>query len=95
MSDLLKDLGKTLSDEAKAVLSPEPLQEDVSEDGVLGKLIGTIENINTAFNLMSVEITQIKQRVESLEKYVSFLLSKDSQFMEAFKKAEEKVSKKE
>jgi hypothetical protein len=95
MSDLLKDMSQNLSEEAKELLvQKESQQEDFSE-GVLAKLITTIQNIDMSFNLVAVELKQLKAKMAALEHNVDYLLSKDPQFMEALKKAQEEAKKQE
>ncbi|MEM4379102.1 MAG: hypothetical protein QXL01_00245 [Thermoplasmatales archaeon] len=94
MSDLLKDLSKTLSPEAKEQLAPAPQegqQELPPEESILTHMITTLENMNLAFTACQAELRQIRVRQVALEQNVDYLLSKDPQFMEALKKAQEQT----
>jgi hypothetical protein len=95
MSDVIKDMIENLSDEAKELLTKEDPEQDTFEDGVLGQLVATIQNIDMSFNLVAVELKQLKARVTTLEHNIDYLLSKDPQFMEALKKAQEEAKKQE
>jgi len=82
MTDLLKDLGSTLSDEAKAELQ-EPVQPEAElppEEGILAKLIATIEGLNTSLHSMHVQQRILENRLDTVEKYIGYLLNKDPEF---------------